>query len=97
MKHVARSGVVLDYIRRVKYVVIGSSMLWCQCTVCFALTAILDRPLSPATWIVFHSGTDLLSAGTGFLYYSVIGEWRDPSLSNEIYSARKLKETKRFP
>ncbi|CAM9911097.1 unnamed protein product, partial [Pylaiella littoralis] len=73
MKHVARSGVVLDYIRRVKYVVIGSSMLWCQCTVCFALTAILDRPLSPATWIVFHSGTDLLSAGTGFLYYSVIG------------------------
>lgn len=76
MKSVARSSVVLDYLRRVKYVVIGSSILWCQCTGCFAVGAILGRPLPLKIWATLHGGMDLTSAGTGLLYYMVIGEWR---------------------
>lgn len=74
MKRVARSGAVLDYIRRVKYVVVGSSLLWCQCTVCFAMAAGLTRPISATTWVILHSGISLTGIGTGLLYYIVIGE-----------------------
>lgn len=75
MECVARSATVLDYLRRVKTVVTGSSIMWFQCTGLFALGAVLERPLSPTVWIIMHAGMDLASAGSGFLYYMVIGEW----------------------
>eukprot|EP00752_Nemacystus_decipiens_P004326 g3951.t1 len=73
MKSVARSRAVLDYLKRVKYVVIGSSFLWCQCTVCFSIGAAFDRPLSARAWLVVHGGIVLTSVGAGSLYYVVIG------------------------
>ena len=74
MKEVARSQAVLDYVRRVKYVVIGSSLLWCQCTVWFWIGAACDRPLSAKTWLFVHGGIVLTGVGAGSLYYIVIGE-----------------------
>lgn len=74
MKSVARSRAVLDYLRRVKYVVIGSSFLWCQCTVCFSVGAAFDRPLSARAWLFVHGGIALTGVGVGSLYYTVIGK-----------------------
>ena len=86
MKRVARSRAVLDYLRRVKYVVIGSSLLWCQCTVCFSIGAAFQRPLSARAWLFVHSGIVLTGVGAGSLYFLVIGK---PNRKKNDTSARQ--------
>ena len=82
MKSIASSQAVLHYVRRVKYVVIGSSFLWCQCTVCFSLKAAFDKPLSARTWLILTGGIDLTGIGAGILYFFVIGERRQSISGN---------------
>lgn len=65
---------MIGYVRRVYYVSIGSALLWCQCTVCFALGAALDRPISAGAWLIINSGINATGFGVGFIYYLVIGE-----------------------
>lgn len=74
MKLVARSRPVLDYLRRVKYVVIGSSVLWCLRTVLFVISACMDKPLPVLVWVVLRGGTVVTGIATALLYYAVIGE-----------------------
>ncbi|CAB1116562.1 unnamed protein product [Ectocarpus sp. CCAP 1310/34] len=73
MKLVARSRPVLDYLRRVKYVVIGSSVLWCLRTVLFVTSACMDKPLPVLVWAVLRGGTAATGIATALLYYVVIG------------------------
>lgn len=74
MKLVARSRPVLDYLRRVKYVVIGSSVLWCLRTVLFLVSACMDKPLPVGVWVVLRGGCAVTGIATALLYYVVIGE-----------------------
>ncbi|CAM9996888.1 unnamed protein product [Ectocarpus sp. 4 AP-2014] len=73
MKLVARSRPVLDYLRRVKYVVIGSSVLWCLRTVLFVISACVGKPLPVLVWVVLRGGTAVTGIATALLYYVVIG------------------------
>ncbi|CAM9105859.1 unnamed protein product [Ectocarpus sp. 13 AM-2016] len=73
MKLVARSRPVLDYLRRVKHVVIGSSVLWCLRTVFFVISACMDKPLPVLVWAVLRGGTAVTGIATALLYYVVIG------------------------
>lgn len=65
---------MIAHVRRMYYVTVGSSFLWFQCTVCFALLAALERPLSAAVWLTLNCGINVTGFGVGFLYYTVIGE-----------------------
>jgi len=93
MKSVAKSQAVLHYVRRVKFVVIGSSFLWCQCTICFSMDAAFDRPVSARTWLFLHCGINLTGIGGGIIYFAVIGEPRRPQPQEEPVGTAVLESS----
>lgn len=48
------------HVRRVYMVAVGSSLLWCQCTVCYLFSAIVDgASVTPTNWLIFNSGINI--------------------------------------